>query len=331
MASAPEGRDQRSPEVVARPRGSSLVRPCGILLPMPINPLAKVRRVAFEGGGVLGMAYLPVLQALDAAGAQVDDHAGTSAGAITAMLRALRLSSSAIGDLVRSTPWDRFASYRVGALYRLLRRGGWYPIDYPRQWLRDALEDARFPVELDFGTLRRVHGQTLRVVATRYSRRPGGAIEASPFVFDPLATPSVPVVDAVLASMAIPGFYPPVEVAGWWHADGGVAMNHPLSLYEAEPAEEILGVRVDTPIEIEGRDGDPARPGLLAVLRANVGMLRTLANRQYVPEELWRRVIRIPVTDRATNFRGGEVMADRLMDAGRKAVAEWLEKQVDVE
>lgn len=294
---------------------------------MPTNPLSKVRRVAFEGGGVLGMAYLPTLEALDSAGAAVNDHAGTSAGAITAMLRALRLSSPTIADLVRSTPWERFASYRLGAVYRLLRHAGWYPLDYPREWLRGVLEDARYPADLDFGTLRRVHGQTLRVVATRYSRRPGFTAQAVPFVFDPFTTPLIPIADAVLASMAIPGFYPPVQVAGWWFADGGVAMNHPLSLYEAEPAETILGVRVDTPAEIDGGEGDPERPGLLSVLGANVGMLRTLANRQYVPEALWQRVIRIPVTDRATDFAGGPEMAERLIAAGRKAVAEWLAKQ----
>ena len=49
------------------------------------------KNLVFEGGGVKGIAYIGAIEALDQAGAlnQIERVAGTSAGAITAMLMSL--------------------------------------------------------------------------------------------------------------------------------------------------------------------------------------------------------------------------------------------------
>ena len=39
-----------------------------------------------------------------------------------------------------------------------------------------------------------------------------------------------PLIDAVLASAAIPGVYPPAQIDGRWLIDGGVANNMPISV-----------------------------------------------------------------------------------------------------
>ena len=54
-------------------------------------------------------------------------------------------------------------------------------------------------------------------------------------------------------------------------------------------------------------------------------MLRTIANRTFVPDELWPRIIRIDVGDEsALDFRVQPERMARLREAGARALAEWL-------
>ena len=51
---------------------------------------------------------------------------------------------------------------------------------------------------------------------------------------------SGPVVDALLASAAIPGVFPPVEIDGQHLIDGGMSSNTPISTAIAQGAERIV-------------------------------------------------------------------------------------------
>lgn len=291
--------------------------------------LSRVRFEAWEGGGILGHAYGPVIEALDHWGVPVEACAGTSAGAITALLRCLRASPERIRELQESTPWRRFASYRFPVILRLVLRGGWHSLDYARGWIAERVKEAGLPDGATFAALQRHTGRSLIVVATRYGRHRGGSMEAEPFIFSPERTPDAPVADAVLASMAVPLFWPPVEVCGWWYCDGGVAMNHPLSVFAEHPAEEIIGVRLDSGAEILFGSGsvalEPSRPGIGAIIAANAGMLRTISNRTFVPEVLWDRVVRVNVgEDDALRFAIRPERIAALREAGQQALDSWL-------
>jgi NTE family protein len=308
--------------------------------PFPADPLtvpAKLRQVeaeAWEGGGFLGHAYGPLIEAFDRYGLNIRRHAGTSAGAITALLRSLGVTAEQVRLLQEETPWARFASYRPPALIRLVSRGGWHSIDYARGWIADRVREAGLPDGVTFKALRRRTGRDLLVGATRYQRHRGGPVEAEPFVFSPELTPDAPVSDAVLASMAVPLFWPPVEVSGWWFCDGGVAMNHPLAVFAELPCEAVIGARLDSGQEILFAGGDvavePARPGVGEIVLANGEMLRSVANRTFVPAQLWERIIRIDVgRESALDFRSGADRIGRLRAAGTAALSSWLDHQPD--
>jgi predicted acylesterase/phospholipase RssA len=289
--------------------------------------LKAVDCLALEGGGYLGHAYVGILERLETWGIRPRELAGTSAGAITAMLLALDLPASKVRELQENTPWDRFSGYRFGALYRLLRLGGWHSMDYAREWIAGTIDAAGLDPTVTFGQLRRISGRSLSVAATRYYRGLDGTTHAEPRIFSPAETPDVQVADAVAASMAVPIFYPPVEIDGFWYADGGVAVNHPLHLFGDRPPEEILGLRVDQSSEIVSRAvlGEPVRPGVPSQLRSLTSMLRDLTCRSYVPSALWPRVVRIDVgKERALDFSGGKARALALRKAGLRALETWL-------
>ena len=64
--------------------------------------MKNITNLVFEGGGVKGIAYAGALEALEEANllAQITAVAGTSAGAITSCLLALRYSAAEIKKLV---------------------------------------------------------------------------------------------------------------------------------------------------------------------------------------------------------------------------------------
>jgi len=296
---------------------------------MATDKLSLVIAEGWEGGGTLAASYSPIVEAFEERAPGIVHHAGTSAGAITALLRAILAPAAHIRELQELTPWDRFAGYRPPAFIRLLLRGGWHPIDYARSWIADRLRDAGLPNGLTFAGLKKRKGHSLYVAATRYFRHVDGGVEAEPYLFSPATTPDAPVGAAVLASMAVPLFWPPVGVGGWFFCDGGVAQNHPLSVFAQFPLEQIVGIRLDSRRELLFESGEiakePVRPGIGGIVAANATMLRTIANRTFVPDTLWPRIIRIDTGDEsALDFRANPDRLVRLRAAGSAALDSWL-------
>ncbi|MGH2758374.1 MAG: patatin-like phospholipase family protein, partial [Actinomycetota bacterium] len=79
---------------------------------------------------------------------------------------------------------------------------------------------------------------------------------------------------AVLASAALPGLFPPVEIAGRLYVDGGIADNVPISPAVGAGAKEIYVVRTGFDCPAGGR-----RLKAIDVLWRSIGLLlnRTLA------------------------------------------------------
>jgi NTE family protein len=70
-----------------------------------------------------------------------------------------------------------------------------------------------------------------------------------------------PLVDAVLASSAVPGLFPPVEIGGWHYVDGGVVNSIPISRAVELGAEEIFVLHVgniDAPLRVPEQAWDVA-------------------------------------------------------------------------
>lgn len=74
-----------------------------------------------------------------------------------------------------------------------------------------------------------------------------------------------PLLDAVRASTAMPGLFPPVEVKGRWLADGGLVNPVPVSLARAMGADVVIAVNVNAgrpPLPV--RKVKPKRGGTVA-------------------------------------------------------------------
>ncbi|MFW3170828.1 patatin-like phospholipase family protein [Geodermatophilus sp. CPCC 206100] len=198
------------------------------------------------GGGVLGAAEVGMLQALFERGIRPDLVVGTSVGAINGALIAADPTPSAV-DRLRAV-WEELASQRIFAGSVLARVGTLVRTRthlHPREPLRDLLA-AHLPVQ-SFAELR----VPFQCVAASIERAAEQWFAEGPLL------------DAVLASCAVPGLLPPVELGGEHYLDGGLVHSIPVGRAVALGAETIYVLhvgRIDRPLQ------PPTRPWEVALV-----------------------------------------------------------------
>ncbi|MFM0339873.1 patatin-like phospholipase family protein [Paraburkholderia fungorum] len=190
----------------------------------PANPLrAPLTAFVFAGGGSLGAIEVGMLRELLKRGEHPGCVVGASAGAINAAYFAGNPNVDGVAMLealwCRIRRQDIMPFSMLGLLDMVLRRR---PHLVEATALRQLLEKNLSFARVEHAAL------PLHIVATEMLS--GGEIVIS----------SGPVVDAVLASAAIPGVFPPVRIDGVDLVDGGVANNTPISVAVGLGATRIV-------------------------------------------------------------------------------------------
>lgn len=179
------------------------------------------------GGGLRGASEVGMLRALADAVVEPDLIVGASVGAFNGAIVASRPLPSAVDRLERA--WtspeftDLFSEGMVERAWNLVRHRTHLHSSRPLRDLIDHWAPASRIEEL---------GIRFQCVAAE--------IETSSEVwFD-----RGPLVEAVLASSAVPGLFPPVEIGGLHYVDGGVVNSIPISRALELGAEEIFVLHV---------------------------------------------------------------------------------------
>ena len=175
--------------------------------------------VALGGGAVRGAAHIGVLAALDEAGLAPSVITGTSAGAIVGGLYAAGRSPREIAQIATKLRWMRLVHPTVNRRSLLDTRR-------LRTFLDEALGGRHFDdLERRFAAV--------ACELTTGARRV--LVEGS-------------VADAVLASAAIPGVFPPVDRDGIQLVDGGLVDLVPAALARSLGADVVVAVDVSGPL-----------------------------------------------------------------------------------
>jgi NTE family protein len=186
-----------------------------------------------------------MLQALFERGIRPDLVVGTSVGAINGALVAADPTAGAV-DRLRGV-WEELASQRIfaGSLLgrvRTLARTRTHL--HPREPLRDLLA-AHLPV------------RTFAELAVPFQCVAASIERAAEHWFT-----DGPLVDAVLASCAVPGLLPPVELDGEHYLDGGLVHSIPVGRAVALGAGTIYVLhvgRIDRPLQPPANPWDVAQ------------------------------------------------------------------------
>ena len=95
------------------------------------------KNLVFEGGGVKGIAYVGALEVLDKEGIlkNIKRVAGTSAGAMVAVLVGLNYTAKEISEILWNLNFQNFLDDNFGIardVTRLINEYGWYKGDFFR-------------------------------------------------------------------------------------------------------------------------------------------------------------------------------------------------------
>ena len=197
----------------------------------------KVEHLVFSGGGMRGLAYAGVLDALRGRGVDLWSHArplqsvcGSSIGALFAMLVAARMS---VEHMLLEVRRFHVTQYLDLDPYLLFNQRG----------IDNGLTLRRYVQGLLLRLMGNAHISMYEFYLTTRVRLvvPITDLEAGKTIYlDHARAPSLPVAEALSISMSLPLIFTPSIFEGHQCVDGGLMDNFPLSLF---PPATTLGIR----------------------------------------------------------------------------------------
>lgn len=205
--------------------------------------------LALEGGGIRGIAYAGAFKVLKEKGVlqNIENVAGSSAGAIAGLMLAVNYSPEEIDSMLKSLPFEKFNDGRGGLLgkyKRIKRKFGIYKGDAFEKWVRDMVAAKTGNADLTFMQLHQLKladkkHRDLYCTGTNISRQ---RLE----IFSYQTTPDFPIATAVRISGGIPLYFAPIALDDSLHriekgdtssfinyyADGGMICNYPISMFD---------------------------------------------------------------------------------------------------
>ncbi|MHB1224941.1 MAG: patatin-like phospholipase family protein [Gemmatimonadaceae bacterium] len=263
------------------------------------------------GGGLKGFAHIGVLQALEARGLRPSVYAGTSIGALIA---AAHVSGVSVAEMAeRATALRRRDLFRINHVGMVMER-----MQSPSLYLEAPLRELVRAVvpHRTFGELR-----APLLVSTVDLEHGTQIVWGLPGLDDAWVD------EAVYASCALPGFFPPGRVGGRICVDGGTVDNLPESFTRTLGVDAVIAVDVGS-AEIARAHG-AADMGFAAVfMRAATTMMNALQGRHLAQHDgppmllVWPSIFHL---DWFTFGRAGE-----MIEEGRRAAEKAFDALDDV-
>jgi NTE family protein len=292
-------------EAVCEHRGvTSILRNTG----RPTRPREQpITAFVLSGGGNQGVSQVGMLRALVERGIVPDVVIGTSAGALNGAAFATAPTAEKVDHLERV--WLGLKGEHVfpgGALKRvwnILRRDDHL---IPSDGLASVIASA----------------ETAATFAD--TEVPLRVVTADLMTGEEIVFANGPLRPTLLASAALPGIFPPVELYGRRLVDGAVVNLVPISHALAGPVERIFVLDVSDPL------GERSIRSPLDVLVRAFAISRDLRfelELQWVPKEIEVVVLPQPVDDRDFfDFSGGERLIDSAYKNGLAALDDLVER-----
>lgn len=173
--------------------------------------------IALGGGGARGAAHIGVLEHFQSIGVDIHCLSGTSAGAIIAALYAFGIDFEIMKEELKKVNPTPFTSFKIGKLGLFENTE---MIEMLKRLLPHNAQIENAPIPL---TIKATDLITGRGVLLSHGN----------------------VIEAVMASSCVPGFYLPIERDNMILADGGLTENVPLSGLKFHGANVLIGINLN--------------------------------------------------------------------------------------
>lgn len=206
------------------------------------------KNLVLEGGGIRGLAYPGALQVLENKEIlkKIQNVAGTSAGAITALMIALDYNSHEIDSILQTLKIQQFNDGKdiFGKIKRVRKEYGIFKGDRYEKWLSQLIKNKTGDAKTSFLQLHTLHTSNsnfkdLFCTGTNITRQ-----QLQTFSWE--KTPQMQLKTAVHVSGCIPIYFKPVAIDSLWqevsikknknhfdlYIDGGMLANYPINMFD---------------------------------------------------------------------------------------------------
>lgn len=270
-------------------------------LPWPRRRLA----VVLSGGGMMGAFQAGVIDALSGAGVQPDLIVGTSVGSLNGAFWAYNPGPEVgerLQEIWRRWPREVMPARRLALLRQIVAWPGYLLGTHGLVKM----------IEQEFGAVR-LDGAPIPLAIVAADAATGERVVLSEGDLKP----------ALLASTAVPGVFPPVEVGGRLLIDGGIVANADLDSAVERGATDIIAV------DLAGATSKPGPKDLPSLLEQTVSLslaAQTNLRLRSVPKRVRVALLR-PLLERRPTLNDAS-LAEHLFRLGRLAGAGFAAEHV---
>jgi len=213
---------------------------------------AQYKNLVFEGGGIRGISYAGAIKALEEKGklAEVERTAGSSVGALAALMVSLGYTAREIDSLMASLRLQSFNDGRyffIGGQNRLRKRFGWYRGNRFEKWVERLIAAKTGDPYMTFADLTAL-SRNSRVFKQFYCTGTDLSAQQAA-VLGMETTPGMRLSTAVRISMSIPLYFEAVLLDDHYQrvhsvrdaanchvwVDGGLLLNYPIGVFDSCP------------------------------------------------------------------------------------------------
>ncbi|WP_415860556.1 patatin-like phospholipase family protein [Vibrio metschnikovii] len=216
-----------------------------------INHPRPIIALVLAGGGAKGAAHMGVLKALEEMKIPVDIVLGTSMGAYVAGLYATGMDAEEIESVIYSVKWQSGYRDRVSRSQRRVRDKEYedrYQLTTDLGFGWDGIRAPRGVVQGQsmLRILRETSGNLAKLDSFDDLVIPYRAVATDIIEMQPVVLDKGYLVDAMMASMSVPGALPPYDIDGRWLVDGGVTNNMPVDIAKQMGADVVIAVDISS-------------------------------------------------------------------------------------
>lgn len=205
-----------------------------------MNVIPSYTHLVLSGGGLQGISYIGVYRILKQYKLLEHVHhlIGCSIGAVFAYLYALNLEveeMEAIFDKIFND--STYTEFDAENIWCFMEKKGMYSVERFRNVLTMAFEMKykETITTISFQEFSKLTGKNLYITSVSVS-------SMKTKVFSNIDTPNIDIFSAILASMAIPGFFQPVIIDNEFYIDGGIDNAIPLQCISYTSTDHVLAI-----------------------------------------------------------------------------------------
>lgn len=289
--------------------------------------------LVLSGGGAKGAAHVGVIEILEALRVPVDMVVGTSMGAIVGGMYAAGYSPEDLARMLEETDWRSVFSDRPSVPEQSFRRK---EAQDTFGYIEVGLGAEGFELPSGFITGQRLGFRlkslllhTLEINDFDELHVPFRAVAADLRTGEAVVLEDGSLVDAMRASMSVPGVFAPIEIGDDLLVDGGVLNNFPVNVARNLGADVVIAVLVSSRDEPDG-GGREDLPSVFEVSFQVIDVVtRKNVERQLEllgDDDVFIEVDTSPYT--AASFSGSAEIVARGEAAARRAVEELVRHSV---